>query len=400
MGTQFQPTDSSDWTMVTVRPPAAGEATSAFYDLPALRSATELVLQIPRAGFFTTPAFFANWQTNTSNQMRVTMNQTFIIATGAQVDGTDTTVPSSTPGLDSAHAAPACYVCHQLLDPSRSIFASTYSWNYGTQRDPTYADQPGLFVFEGVQAPVKTIDDLGNTLASHPLLAPGWAEKLCYYINSEACAPSDPDFLAIVELFQTSNYSWNQLVKAVVTSPITTHALATQTATTNGDVVSVLRRDHLCAAWNARLGFADYCGVDVSQPQVASPSALAIIGGLPSDGYARGSVAPVMANQPSLFYRGGAENVCESIAALVIDDAKPPAGVKTWSSKSPDAAVADFVNIVTGLPSTDPRAGPIQQILQSHFTAAMQTQGTTATAALESTFVMACMAPTAISMGM
>ena len=81
----------------------------------------------PRVGFFTTPAFFANWQTNTSNTMRVTTNQALIVATGASIDGTDTTVPSSTPGLDAAHAAPgsACFSCHQLLDPTRSILAAS-----------------------------------------------------------------------------------------------------------------------------------------------------------------------------------------------------------------------------------------------------------------------------------
>ena len=98
----------------------------------------ELVLSIPRVGFFGTPAFFANWQTNTSNQMRVTMNQTLIVALGASVDGTDdTTAPQNPPpGLDGVHAAqPACLRCHQTLDPTRSIFAASYSWNYHDQLD-------------------------------------------------------------------------------------------------------------------------------------------------------------------------------------------------------------------------------------------------------------------------
>ena len=68
------------------------------------------------------PAFFANWQTNTSNTMRVTMNQTLIVALGSMVDGTDTTTPPGTPGLDTTHAdQAACYGCHKILDPSRSI---------------------------------------------------------------------------------------------------------------------------------------------------------------------------------------------------------------------------------------------------------------------------------------
>ncbi|HXI59491.1 MAG TPA: hypothetical protein VNO55_25665, partial [Polyangia bacterium] len=71
-GPQLTAADFDDWTMVTLRPPDPGQATTRFYDLPALRATSELVLSVPRVGFFSTPAFFANWQTNSSNQMRVT----------------------------------------------------------------------------------------------------------------------------------------------------------------------------------------------------------------------------------------------------------------------------------------------------------------------------------------
>jgi hypothetical protein len=115
---QFAAEDFTTWKMVTVRAPATGEAVTPFYDLPNLRAATELVLNVPRLGFFSTPAFFANWQTNTSNQMRVTMNQSLIVTTGKQVDGTDATLPPSTPGLDAMHLTdPACVSCHRSLDP-------------------------------------------------------------------------------------------------------------------------------------------------------------------------------------------------------------------------------------------------------------------------------------------
>jgi len=129
---QLTTADFTDWTLVTLRPPAAKETTSAFYDLPALRAASELVVSLPRLGFFSTPAFFANWQTNTSNQMRVTLNQTLVVALGAQVDGTDSTETAGNPppGLDTVHAGSGtCKSCHQTLDPLRSIFSATYSWN-------------------------------------------------------------------------------------------------------------------------------------------------------------------------------------------------------------------------------------------------------------------------------
>src|SRR5215471_8000856 len=96
---QLTTADFTDWTMVTIRAPKTGEAVTPFWDLPSLRTATELVLTIPRTGFFSTPAFFANWQTNTSNQMRVTLHQTLIVATGSSIDGTDTTLAPGTPGI-------------------------------------------------------------------------------------------------------------------------------------------------------------------------------------------------------------------------------------------------------------------------------------------------------------
>jgi hypothetical protein len=109
----------------------------------------------------------------------------------------------------------------------------------------------------------------------------------------------------------------------------------------------------------------------------------------------------VLPNQPTLFYRAATENICEVIAAEVIDVAasKQAAGTKYWSSGDPTAAIADFVSIVMGLVPSDPRSSPAASLLQAHFSGAMQ-QGATATAALQSTFVAACLAPSAVSIGM
>jgi hypothetical protein len=395
--------DSADWTPVSIRQPKPGEATTPFFDIPSLRSAKELVLNRPYVGYFTTPAFMANNPTNASNQMRVTMNQAFIVATNAQVDGTDTTVPTAMPGLDPAHASDgaACFNCHRLLDPSRSILSKTFSWNYGTQLDPAWTAEPGRFIFNGVDRPVSSVYDLAQALATHPLVAPGWAQKLCFYVNSEACVTTDPEFQKIVATFQSSKFSWNALVKAVVTSPITTHASSSLTATTNGETVAISRRNHLCAALGVRLGYADLCDLDVTQ---ASPNlnskADNIIDGLPKDGYARGSTIPVLANAPTLFYRAGLENFCEAVASLVVDVSSPAAGAKTWSSAQPDAAVADFVTVVAGLAPSDPRAAPLEQALKAHFTAVKGQSGTTAKTALQSTFTAACLAPSALAVGL
>jgi len=399
---QWTASDFTDWTLVTLRPPATGEVSTSFYDLPALRAATELVLTVPRQGFFSTPAFFANWQTNTSNQMRVTLNQSLIVALGASVDGTDPTVVQSSPGLDTVHSADlACSFCHKTLDPLRSIFAATYSWNYHDQLDTAWTAQKGLFEFRGVVTPVATMDDFGAALATHPLFAQAWAQKLCAYANSVPCQTTDPEFQRVVALFQASGLSWNTLVMELFASPLVTHASDTATADATGEVIAVSRRDHLCAALDNRLGFADVCGLAAVTKKQMQTAVAQIATGLPSDGYGRGANFPVLPNQPSLFYRAATENVCSAVADQVIDvaAAKQVAGVKAWSSTDTATAIADFVATVMALTPSDPRAAPATALLQAHYDAAIQ-QGASRTNALKSTFITACLAPSATAIGL
>ncbi|MBA2539063.1 MAG: hypothetical protein H0V17_05460, partial [Deltaproteobacteria bacterium] len=340
---QFAREDFTTWKMVTIRKPTSGEPTTAFFDFPTLRSTSELVSRTPRRGFFSTPAFFANWASNASNQHRVTLNQALIVATGAQIDGTDATTPASTPGLDTTHATGACVGCHQLLDPTRSIFSATYSWFGSPQTDAALIAQPGQFAFQGVIAPMATLEDFGRLLASHPLVAEAWVQKLCYYVSSAPCDPTDPETVRIVDSFRGSNFAWNALVRDLVSSPLTTHATASATRT---EVIAVVRRDHLCAAIDNRLGLVDICQLDATfSRRVRQTTIGAIVGGLPSDGYGRGSTVAVLPNDPTLFYRAGLENICGELAAMVVDgspDADQPSK-KQWSSSQPDAAIADFV---------------------------------------------------------
>jgi hypothetical protein len=384
---QFTADDFRDWTMVTIREPREGEETTRFYDLEALRSARELVLRVPRIGYFSTPAFFANWPTNVSNQMRATVHQALIVATGAAIDGSDETSPATTPGLEEPHARPGeCFVCHRQLDPTRSVFSSTWSWHYRRQQDPAWTAETGLFAFAGVVAPVQTLADFAAVLARHPRVAAGWTQKLCHYLGSAPCDERDPEFQRIVTLFRGSQHSFSALVKALVTSPLITHATPTTTGAA-GEVVAVARRDHLCAALSARLGITGVCGAE---------SLRSIVSGLPSDAYARGAVTPILPNQPTLFFRAGLENLCAQVAVRVIDAPEGPG----WSSARPEEAIRAFVDTVMALPPGDPRAGEAQAALSEHFADAQKEPGITAGQALQSTFVVACLAPSAVAVGL
>ncbi|HEX3476637.1 MAG TPA: hypothetical protein VHT91_16540, partial [Kofleriaceae bacterium] len=167
--------------------------------------------------------------------------------------------------------------------------------------------------------------------------------------------------------------------------------------------IAVSRRDHLCAAFNNRLGFVDICELDSTLGgRAPGQAAIAqIVSGMPSDGYGRGAVAPILPNEPTLFYRAGLENVCAQVAAMTIDakaNANQP-GAKVWSSSQPDAAIAEFVSTVMALTSSDPRAAQATTILSSNFHAGMQA-GQTASDSLKSTFVAACLSPSFIGIGM
>jgi hypothetical protein len=186
-----------------------------------------------------------------------------------------------------------------------------------------------------------------------------------------------------------------------VASPITTNASKTATWTTNGTVIAVSRRDHLCAALNNRLGFVDICQLDSTvQGRAVSPIAQ-IVSGMPSDGYGRGATIPVLPNQPTLFYRAGLENVCAAVAAMVIDAKPIPSqpGAKQWSSAQAGAAIAEFVALVMAMPPSDSRAAQATAILTSHDSSAVQS-GATPTDALKSTFIAACLSPSFIGIGM
>jgi len=408
------------WRMVTITPRTANQQTTRFFDVPSLQATTanSLVLRTPRIGFFSTPAFMANWATNSSNQMRVTLNQSLIVGTGAFIDGTDATqvpqVPGVLPpGLDAEHAAPGtpCANCHFLLDPLRVVFQSTWSYPYYNQLDPTMTAARGQFVFQGVvNQSINTIQDFGKALAEHPLMPQAWVQKLCYYVNSSpatkqnpsgGCDPNDPEFKRIVTAFQSNGLKWDAMVTDLLSSPLTTNAAPTLT-TDEVQVVAVARRDHLCAALNNRLFGGPATAADICGLQVTSPGSTiqTIVGGFPSDGYGRGSPVPVLPTQPNLFYRGGIESVCESVAAMLIDNKTPPMGALTWtSSATPTAAIQDFVTILMAIESSDPRYAAAQSALLDHFTSVKAT-GASNTTSLQSAFTVACMSPSFIGIGM
>ncbi len=386
--------EDSIWRPVTIRAPMAGEKLTPFYDLKTLRTKNEIVSRMPRVGFFSTPAFFANWATNKSNEARDAMNQTLVVAIGKSINpvdkGTSTVLDT---GVDGEHSDPnsPCYSCHQTMDPMRLIFRKTFTYSYHVQQNPAQLFATSTFDFLGEKAGLTSLDDLAQTLIKHPRYPIAWVQKLCYYANSDACSEDDPEFLRIAKAFADSNFDFHTLVGELFSSPIITGAEKTKTRVDFGETVSIARQDHLCASLTNRLKLpTNVCG-SITNPTQAQ----AVANNIPSDGYLRGAEAPALSTDPTLFFRGAGETICQIAADLVVDKAP----MSLYSSAKKDQAITDFVGNIMGLATGDPTAAPAMQILQDHYDAAIAAKATP-TDALKSTFVLACTSPTSLAMGL
>jgi hypothetical protein len=442
--------DVSDWRWVTIAPKQSGDSYVQPYDLPTLRNTTTIKLAMPRVGFYTTPAFLALWNTNDSNQHRVTMNQTLLASLGQSFTSDNNLTPLSEVGLASSHTTTSgeCYGCHKSLDPMRMFFGNQYDFNdrndfvknpfNGSQPNPRPASplQAG-FTFADVnyQSPSQGSDmtNLGPLLLQAtdqdssdadgplPLFALSVAQQLCYWANSNACSTSDSNFRDIVSDFVKGNYNFPALVKELLSSALVTGAAATSTypADSNGDEtvpVSISRQAHLCAALSNRMGLSDICALQAAVPTSAQTTTNTIAGSVAADAFSRGSQTPVTPAYPDLFYRAASEELCENVAKLVVDVTGGPYTSSSTSCSDGDGLMSQFVEQVMGINPSDTLHDQAKMILETHCAAAAKVKTTTTgggfgggtttgstsaqTNSVRSTFVLACESPTSLGIGL
>jgi hypothetical protein len=353
----------------------------------------------------TTPAFFANWPTNASNSYRVTTNQTMIVALGRSFDDRGVTIQITESADESKHVQPntVCYGCHLTLDPMRDFFKQTYSLGYFEQLSRNDPKNPipatGTFAVDG-NAPTtgNGIKDLARGVAQHPAFAPAWTQKLCQFANSSSCSASDPEFKRVADLFKKSNFNFKTLTKELFSSPLVTFASKTLSAEEAGVVISIARRDSLCAAIDNRYKLTDFCnlrGDSTVMPQQLRQRAHNLAFSVPGAGYARGDDEPLLPHDPSLFFVSAVENLCTVLSTQLVDAGRD----SKYASPRAAEAMTDFVATLMGIPPADPRSPGMLQILQEHFKEAAAT-GVTASDALKSTFILACSSPPATSLGL
>lgn len=400
----FTDQDLNDWQMVTI---SAGTPINS-WNLPALRaSGAMLPAKLPRVSFFSTPAFFSVWNTNDSNQHRVTANQALLAALGMGYTSADANIPlpPTTTAVNGKHAVDGtlCYACHKSLDPMRQFWGSFYDYN--DKGDGKKSTGAASFGFAGVTANGSSLSDFGALLTqvmdesvngdSISRFALQMTQSLCFFANSAKCELTDPEFRRVARAFQDAKFDFQVLVRELFSSPLVTAAADTATFAANGVSISVTRRDQLCQALSNRLGKPDLCEIAMPTPTNATSALNRLAGALPADGFSRGTEFPVTPADPNLFYRAASELVCEAVATKVVD---ADSGA-VFTSADPAKAIEDIVSRVMGVPPSDPKHANSVSILTDHYNAAKATSGGSATNALRSTFSAACQSPPSVALG-
>ena len=238
------------------------------------------------------------------------------------------------------------------------------------------------FAFHGAVHDGGTLFDFASTLAAHPDFATGWVQKLCYWANSQACDQADPEFRRVTQAFVASGYKFKRLLVELLSSPLVTYAETSEHPGAAAPFVSITRKQHLCQLLSTRLGVDDACR-----------EARAFAGLIPEDDFSRGSAEPVQTAVTGLFHYAAAEKLCVRLAGVLVGGD----GLR-FSVSEPDRALDAFVADLMGLDAGHPRAATVRAQLASHYERAKA--DTNAQAALRSAFVIACMAPEVMAVGL
>ena len=418
--------DWSDWTMTTVRAPAnATEKHTIFWNLPALRSATTLVVDnLEPMGFFSTAGFIAPKSPNDSNQYRQIVNEALVVANGQSFLNGNIVPPApdlvslkANPDEKAAELSSPCISCHVTLDPLRNFFVQSFDYGFNPQSDPIMQNLPTSFFLTGMTAPMTGsgggIKDFANALTKSPNFSTSWVQKLLIFANSAPAAANDPELLRVANAFTNSNYNFNTLVTTLFTSPLVTGAAAT--GTTNNVQAGALRLQSLCLTLATRLSLTDPCNLTWNEDNITATGVTGNIVDLrqtianalsvfPMDAYQRGKVDNASVHTPSVVTTVGLAQLCTQLAPFVVDN--PP--VSVYASTNVNTAISAMTSQLLGIPSPDPRYQPVLTALNSHYAAALAAASSAknngslsaAALALQSTFVAACSSELTQSFGL
>ncbi|MEO1335756.1 MAG: hypothetical protein AAFV29_08925, partial [Myxococcota bacterium] len=370
----LQPSDYNDWRDINLTQanraadvPTYANTAAFVASLRDINNGGSLALRTPRVGFFNTPTFFENWQTNTDNQFRVSANQVMITALDLSFEAGDTTPQNNENGLNSDHAAPdtACYRCHRLLDPMRLVYQNVYTTRYRGLNNPVRNREPS-FAFQGHTASATLMDEFANALVSHPRFAAAWVQKLCMWSNSQRCVENDPEFQRLVNRFR-QNYDMMSLIIEFFVSPLSTGVEATATQDASDFLISISRSNHLCHSLQLRIraARAERCEAERAADPGSNPAVCqqrnqegcnangltnSMADLISSDSFGRGGLSFVQQSVSGPLNARAMTEMCTQLANREVGF-----GNQTFLPSDVAGSIDRMVRLVMGLPPNHPR---------------------------------------------
>ena len=236
-------------------------------------------------------------------------------------------------------------------------------------------------------------------MAEHPRFAAAWTQKLCQFANASACHEDDPELQRVAGAFRDSNHDFKTLVRELFSSPLVTYAEPTKTAETNGVVISIARRETLCARLGNRLGIArrlQPAGRAARCARAAAARPATCRWASPASAYARADEKPVMPARPEPVLLLGHREAVHAAG-------RPAGRARTtgrWKVAGPRRRPRRLRPRGDGRAAQRRRASPaLRAILDRTTTRAVAAKETPAEA-LRSTFMLACSSPLAVSSGL
>ena len=392
-----------DWRMVEFVKGQNDSSTIPYNSWNQMKSFPEggkFSLVLPRSGYFNTLAFQMKWPTNQDNQFRVTANQALLVGLNKAIEAGDPTPHGNLSSLDNSHSDPAtsCYQCHRILDPIREAFSFSYNFGYKNiskpiqgLRQPAAARTPN-FAFWGETAPLNSVEDLGRAIASHPLFAASWTQKLCTYANSGPCDEADPEFLRVSQAFEDSNFSFKALVRELFTSSL---IIGDIKGPDGGEAfISVSRGNHFCHALQKRV--ETYLNDKNLGSSYSNPCTGVAKEALPFDQVTRGATRFSQSPVINAFNLKGVESICSSTASRVISQNRSSGAFNTGNSRE---SMEDIVTYILGLPNSHPRHASYIQTASDLYAFALN-NGFNEKQSMEQVFILACTSPDFLGVGL
>ncbi len=321
-------------------------------------------LLAPRVGYFTSPSFIYNWETNPSNQFRLTLNQTLISALSLSFEAGDTTARNHEEGIFAEHAKPGtdCHACHSQMDPMRNVFLKYYH-SENTRALKKIGNQRPDFSFHGLTREVSNMDEFAKALSDHPNFAFAWASKMCQWMTSVECEKKYPeDVQDIAEKFKSSGHNFKTLLVETLKSPLVINGI-----TDNSEmIISIARQDHWCTHLEGGLDAIskkhgrgkDRTFCDKSVHWRTAQTDL-----VPNDEYTRGKISLLQPSTLDPFYLKSVEYLCSARDWWFIGN-KDTVPFRTDRMKD---VLDDMVQIILGIPTAHDHYPQAREALERTF---------------------------------